>query len=418
MKKLHRPIYAATAIAMAMTLAGCGSAEGSSDPTGGSGMDAPQLDPGAFPTTAQPESGPVADETEGRKVEGIRMAQYVSLPAEIDASLVEQNFVTALDGTDTSLTEAMYISDDGARAVAEKGLVAGYTTSGNVTTMIPDPDGGPEIVNPDMRTVSHGVFRFTDAAAATAGAQAMHAAMLEPYEPVGPGEIGQISVMPNSLVVHRSEEEFGVLKDTLQAITVHGNYVISTQADAPAEHAEWNAKAVANALAVQEPLIDQFEPTPLDKIDELPADPTGLLRYTIPEPEDTKYPQPDVMVLGARGYEHESAGSTNNIEELAEANFVAAALDRTTVMRTASNDDAKTLAALTLDEYKTDGYTVTDSPAGLPEVPCYLSEEVSGDYIECVLTRGPFVAIASSQNDATEAHQLAAAQYMILGDAR
>ncbi len=157
-----------------------------------------------------------------------------------------------------------------------------------------------------------------------------------------------IDVLPNTKVtVHDIPD---LKKVDVNALTVHGDYIIYTWASAPTDQKDWTAKSVAKALQLQEPLLDKFPATPKDKTKELKIDQNDLLIYAVPNKEGDARQTSQMAVYGPRGMAHRSTNPQLTYEVLTGAGVEHAASYNTSVYRAASADDAITVLDAFVDD--------------------------------------------------------------------
>lgn len=273
-----------TFAALAVVMAGCGHT------TAGEAHPVPQppstsvntalLDPGQYPTTPSPPLGAAGSTETGRRVEGRRMAAYVTGPWQADAGLV--------DPESNSPATVIENFDQFARVVWTPIAGGAYALPFVVGFMSERQARGPE---PRM-SLRNAVLRFADATTATTAAQGMHArAMAMPREPTAtpivtePERAVPIPGHPDAAASLLTFQEGAQTERELTALTAHGPYVL-VQVVRCATGTDCQAPLVARTLDLQIPLIDTFAPTPADQFAALPADPTGLVARTLPLPPD------------------------------------------------------------------------------------------------------------------------------------
>ena len=394
----------AAALMAGLLLAGC-SAE--AEPTGASGGDAPTtanvdkaaLDTGDYPTTPAPPYG-YADPASAGSIEGQRLSEFTTLPYEIDADLTDVKMPTGplKDGGAVS----MLISGNASQVTLDNGMMTGFSTVAST----PGRD--------NSRSVLHAVLRFGDNAAATAAAEGIYQGLLTEDSGMGLPVPENIDVLPNTKVtVHDIPD---LKKVDVNALTVHGDYIIYTWASAPTDQKDWTAKSVAKALQLQEPLLDKFPATPKDKTKELKIDQNDLLIYAVPNKEGDARQTSQMAVYGPRGMAHRSTNPQLTYEVLTGAGVEHAASYNTSVYRAASADDAITVLDAFVDDLTAAGFAAAPAPAGLPDAKCLAKDTTSGEENYCYVVNGRYMGEAGGL-DKKDVDQQIAAQYLILEQA-
>ncbi|MCH9728977.1 MAG: hypothetical protein K0U84_04730, partial [Actinomycetia bacterium] len=187
---------------------------------------------------------------------------------------------------------------------------------------------------------------------------------------------------------------------------LRGQVVLSTSS------AQDAAAVVTDTLAQQIPLIDTFEPTPVDKLAELPRDPDGLLARTqLPPPDQTNLVND--RYYGPRGQLAFDSQPAVTQELFAATGTDLVAQSGTQVYRTRDSDAATKLLEGFSKDAVSRGFTPADSPAGLPDAQCKRSLVEPNSALParfyCLLTADRYLIEAQSRQ--LEAlHQLISAQ--------
>ncbi|SEB33522.1 hypothetical protein SAMN04490239_0750 [Rhodococcus koreensis] len=395
---------AAGAVAAGVLLAGCGSSEaavgGDTAPT--AGVDRAALNTGDFPTTPQPPYG-TADPDKTVAIESQRMAEFTTLPFEVDPEITE-SFGSSKPVTDPKVLKDSF-SEPGAAIVGES-LVAGYMTSAKT------PSG--------EREFSQIVLRLTDDAAAASAAERIHTSLVTTDNGgVGAQTAEKIDILPNSFVSSRESADFTTKKPvvTVKGFTAHGNYLLYSSARVPGTEKDSTARTIAKALELQEPLIDQFPATPVDQIKDIKMDQDDVLIYTVGRPDGALATQ-EMAVYGPRGISQlandQFADASRLYKVLDDTNTDRVAVYDSYVYRSESPESAqKLLDGLVTANLDQEGWTKAPSPAGLPNAQC----TTNGTSDACWVAGGRYVG-QSTSGTKTDVDQRISAQYLILDGAK
>lgn len=411
-----------TAIAAAtLLLTGCGSStdgapapakSGGDTPTtadsSGDGVDSPlgstpgTIDTGSYRTTPLPPFGPIGDPFLGRSVEGQRMAEFVTLPGEIDPALVGGNgsaTYVVKNGDSLRVLTGKPVAD----AAQADGALAGFSTSRSTA----ESAGQKQLV--------HAVMRFPDAGAAAKAAVDMNTAMQTvPDEWGSPlATPGKIDILPDTQVsTNVNGNDF-----SSSSFTAHNEYVIYTWASAPQTEKDWTAQVTAKALQLQAPLIEKFPATPPEKYGELPVDVDGVLRLTVPKGGETRYTG-DMAVYGPRGAAHTATDPAGALDYFDKTGMTNMSSDQTALYKTRDADSARELAGDFVKEVEvTMKMKKSTGPAGVPDAGCWALQSSRKQQFYCLVQVDKYLGEIQSQDEIT-AHQLASAQHKILSAAK
>lgn len=367
------------------------------------------LDPGNYPRKPRPPLGTVANENAGRRLEAVRMANAVVGPWEVDPALIsvrgEQAPTTVLPtlGSLSVLVFGAALAADAAR----HDFLLGFT-SGRAS--VPPPAGQPAPRN-KPKILDNAVLRFASPADAAAAAAAMAGANLA--RPRADGHRARRLIIPG----HSSTvANVAAVKQGFEAVafTAHGPYVLYQFAGSK-ESADVVADLVGKTVELQGPLIDHFQPTPPDRLADLPADPTGLLARTVPTTD------PDInraAVYQPCAALHFMADPAAAEKMYADAGIQHVSVDRTTVLEaidpTGAASAAQWLVRVDVPylRYKTaDGIV-----SGLPSARCF--DRGSGQALAdlrwlCIASVDRY-AIKTTASQELDAHQIIASQYLML----
>src|SRR5882757_7561684 len=257
-----------TGISAAM-LAGCGNNVAIGPPPATSSkpqaVDVSTLDTGKYLTLPR-KLGQVASEDEGRMAEAIRMAEAVADPLDVDPALVK---LTALNPLTTPADVATTISGTGEAIVtpvlAKYGMIAGHLLVASNTEL---NTSGTQTPDQDLKSVIITLLRFPDATAAKNAAVEMDAvdfAFNRDNVPV------PITKYPAAHGHWRPNAP------SMASTLAHDVFVIHLLVANPTPNLETLTGMVEQTFDLEIPMIDHFEPTPVDRIAKLPKDPEGLI---------------------------------------------------------------------------------------------------------------------------------------------
>lgn len=407
---MQRSARRALAIALsAATLgAGCG------DPVAGSasrdpddtdtGVTVALINPGNYPTQPRPPLGVAGTAYRGGLIESRRLAEYLTMPFQVDAELIKQGSGPAGLGVIKNAGATFKAFPPPMPKGADHNFVAGFT----VTADTPGGTGRRSLENTVMRFASP-----QDAAAAVAD-MADHAARVTPSFGTATFDTTPIAIPghPDTRAVTYEYENLG--SHTVIALSAHGPYVLG-QTTISKDGVEDAVALVVDALAQQRPLIDTFKPTPIDKLAELPLDPEGLLARTqLPPPGKTS------VSFGLYGPHGKLAFSSN--PPVTQALFAETGTDLiarsgTTVHRTRDSAAAAALQEGFSQSVTDQGLISADSPAGLPDAECRRTPQKVGSMLPIIfycLLRADRYLIEAQSGQLEALHQLISAQYLML----
>jgi hypothetical protein len=280
-----RAARAALAVAGVIALAGCattvtGKAMRAPDAADSDGAVVALMNTGPYPTAAGHPFGAVGpDDVAGRGLlEAQRMAEFVVGPWEVDAAIrarpdILNTSVTGPVSTAELLTQNQVLPDPMPAVAAAHNFIAGFST-----LRVSPKEAG------QYRGLQNVVLRFADPAAAAAAAAEM-ADKNPPPPGAPPGAPVQLVGYPEA-IAKAYDLPFGI--KAVQSFTAHGPFVLFQSAQAADALLGTTPRLLAeSALQWQLQRIDQFTPTPLDKLADLPLDPTGqLLAHTLWAPDN------------------------------------------------------------------------------------------------------------------------------------
>ncbi len=368
----------------------------------GNDINVALLDPGNYPTKPRPPLGTAGTAPRGGILESHRMADYVTLPFQVNRELSVQSVLGT--GIIQNAAATIRAFDPPIPDGADHHFVAGFTASGKT------PGGGLRL------SLQNTVLRYASPADADAAVTDMtnHAARITPKffdtavdtTPVGiPGR-------PDTRAVTFGYQLTGAHE--VIAFTAHGPYLLG-QVVISATDVDEAVKLVADTLAQQQPLIDTFDATPLDKLADLPVDPDGLLARTeLPPPEQ------QVVSLGLYGAHGMLAFDSDplNTESLFDKTAMdVAARSGTQIYRTRDGAAARQLLEGFDASMAKQGWPPAGGITGLPDARCRRSPSANSSVVPtvfyCLLPVDRYLVEASTgQEEAL--HQLVSAQYLML----
>lgn len=387
-----------------LVLAGCsttvpGSAVLTTMPAPATEVDLHLLDPGNYPTKPRATLGTASDTGRGALLEAARLADYVVGPWRLDPVLIHD--VKA--GVGPSTFDEIF-GTPATEAAQRHALLAVFTTA-RVST-------APKSNAVELNTkLTNAVLRFPSPADAQAAAAELVSitATHNPY--------GTASYHPNPIQIprHPTTSALAQFWDDIdywqvEAFTVHGPYVLAqyTKSKGGADAA---TERIAATLDLQEPLIDQFTPTPVDKLSELPLDPDGLLAHTLPPAGD------DGLAVGPVAQLHFDNDPIRSQALFHDAHLDQVSHGRTQVYRTADAAAAKKIVDAFASKVGMGFEAMVYAPGikGMPGSKCLMREGVlSTDQIHyCVAAADRYVVEVSATQE-LEAHQVVSAQYLML----
>lgn len=367
------------------------------------GVELELLNTGNYPTAPLPPFGNAGTPRLGANAEAARLAAFVVLPTEVEPALVNGmtrgTSMPDADAVDTLLPVPSSLEPNPMVEIARaNGFVTGYSSTRSLTE-----------TGPDRLGLENAVLVFPDDAAAKTAATEMAVA----YPPTWP----DIPTTPMPIPDHPDALAFGDdfgSGPQVKSFTPLGRYVLYQRAGAATGEAA--AQLIAATLAQQIPLIDQFTPTDPAKLVDLPRDPTGVLARTLP---DENY-----LDTGS-GRAFEGAAWLHNTDDplaseqlYADVGLVGVGLSDLSVVYQATDDDAGSVlrdGQIRIYEEDPEMQPAAAIP-GMPNVDCLTDTnpiDPTLDRTVCVGAAGKYAfVIISSQ--AAAAHQMAAAQYLML----
>jgi hypothetical protein len=370
-------------------------------------IDPAALDTGDYPTTPAAPFGLATLDTL-LDVETQRLAEFVTVPFEVDPELTDVKNPTMVLRTPSNL--AAVLNEGVAQIASDNTMLYGYVT----TAAVPKPSP-----NDSTRSLVNAVIRFGTTEAAAAAARQMHDNLTTVDSGSGLETPASIDVLPDTLV-STQRTDFSGPEVAVNAFTAHGTYVLYTYAKSPEAQKDWTATAVAKALSLQAPLIDRFPGTPTreqnggERPDYPLMDQDKILIYAIPEADPQAQGGDDMAVYGPRGMAHRSSNPPLTYKVLTETGSEHNASYKTTVYRADDEAGAQRILNEFVDDQLSNGYTEAPTPQGLPTARCVSRETSQGPQEHCMVANGRYVGEASGLDNKTDVDQRISAQYLIL----
>jgi hypothetical protein len=396
----------AGAAVLAGMLAGCGSTVAGvavKAPEGADGVNVALLDTGNYATHAGHPFGTAGDPESGALLDAQRMAAFVIGPWQVDAALLTPTRGTRVIFKANGLKNS--IGPDALDVAAAHGFIEGFSS----TRRQPGPKA--------EKSLSNLIMRFPDPDSAAMAAKEMATKAL-------PGDFPRRSAsLPRHPEAVASIYDFPDISHcdacggfAMDAYTAHGPYVLWQYATTK-QGPEVAGELIAMTLDLQAPRIDEFVPTDVTKLPDLPIDPTGqLLARTLP-PRGRNAP-PEGGVWQPLAWLHFDGDPIKTREEFTAAGVEAVATRGATVVYQAKNDNR---AARLGDQTARDvgagarGKSTT-APLGLPTATCIDGgprAPITTFRFACVARANRYVFAAESEQE-KDAKQQISAQYRIL----
>lgn len=340
--------------------------------------------------------------TDGRVLEGIRMAGAIVYPHDLDRTLIH-DWGSEVISTPAVAAEARAVSNVNLPTLERHGLVTGFDVTEGDAAFGTDGAAGTRIF----------LMRFPDAAVAQQAAldlQQTDFAVSPDNRPL------DVPGYPDAHAHWRP----GV--PTMSALYARDQLVVSIFVQQSQPNEQQLVNRVADILDAQAPLIDDFVATPVEEIDQLPRDPDDMLRRTLlPGPPDQTVPISDTdyaswagpAVVRFRPLDDpplQAAWDDGGVDAVGYAR-------PTMVFRFRDADSADTFAQ-TWQDGQRPGVEAIDPPTGLSQARCVerpASADQSG-LARCFVTNDRYGAFLTDENP-DRARQLAAAQYALLENA-
>jgi hypothetical protein len=397
---VRRAARTGAVLAAALMIAACGATtdDAASSTTQPTPAPAPivspdALDVGDYPTAPRPALGVAGSAPAGIVADAQHMADFVVGAWDVDPAMVAPYLSSTYLVTAPSAIEQLGPTQIAAAAERHR-MVGGFVSARQA---------------PDKSILVNGVLRFPDPSAATAAAGEMNeAGAQQPIQGATPAPTA-IPRNPDAAASTYPFTPHGTDRawTAIRSFTPHGPYVLMQVAQS-IDGLEPAANMVAKALDLQLPLIDQFTPTPIDALADVPLDPTGLLVRTIPA-EVGAAPATKNAAYNARGAVHFQSNPVGSTTLFEDAGVTVVAMGETNVYQAKDAPSATLVANSFGKEVSVDGVTAADPVPALPGSRCLQFPQ--GFY--CVASADRY-AIEVQADQLRDAHQQVAAQYVML----
>lgn len=397
-------VRAAAAAALAVSVlvsAGCGSESHATDEKS---VDLSKLDTGKYPTKPQ-EYAPKDKALAARQTEALRLGSAMPLPMEIDPALTHgmQGFHPFTGVESFEGDPFLIVLNNTDFAANTPGLVAGFAAAAQS--------------NDDWNisySLRDAVMIFDSDDAASAAATALARSGFARTESTDPAEPAHSEQYPSAQVIWLPKNQ------VLASFYATGKFVIVTIAR-NTENAELKVSdqpglvALSDkATAVTADRLKTFQPTPKDKLAELPLDPQGLLRLTLPVPSGDVIAYAFNGTLDKHGALQMVGDSAKSQSRLDQAGVDYLTYGAAQLVRT--RDAAAAMKYLQERPRKKFERRI-DSPPGLPDAECFKVRTPNTDSFgyHCYFALGRYSveALSAQQQDA---YQRISAQYAMLAN--
>ncbi len=360
------------------------------------------LDPGDLLTTPRPALGTAGDRAAGALLEARRMAEFVVLPFEVDATL---NGVPPVPNGPVVSPESLgmtFLNSLIPPAVRPHDFVTGFQSSAGTRPA-------------SLTRVTNVVLRFAGPDNAAAAARDMGEATLQNPIVVNPSPEKQWRAVPREdrpeLLLYQSDSDGWT---SVRAFTAHGPYVLAQLTQH--KSAEDAITLALSTVDKQRPALDRFVPTAVDQLAALPADPTGLIARSPVIPEG-----PRAHASGVYGPHAALNFMDDPVRDqplFDEVGLQWMLLSMANVYQTRDATGAGQLADGFVAQVSDRKFTRAQPIAGMPTARCLTSPKddptiLNGPLTYCVAPVEEYLIEVTSPQPA-DAHQLVAAQYLML----
>ncbi|NKY56853.1 DUF7373 family lipoprotein [Nocardia flavorosea] len=358
------------------------------------------LNVGNYPTEPI-EYGTAGDEETARYRESQRLGDYVAIPFEADPAFAQRETMgggpVVMDRRDM---DSLVISDTFDEVAAD--LIAGWVHTWETEGVAGEPN--------TTQDLSIAVLMFPDAPTAETVATGLEH---DDFTFTTDNRPVQLPNYPQAKAHWRP----GIA--SLGSWTSYDRYVVFIKYEDFTEKAGLPTmiQKTESLLAVQTPLLDQFEPTRADQLPNIQLDPDGVLALSLPRSDQEIAAFGPSVVFHGRGALSELSGLTS-LDFLDEGQVTEIALAETVVMRSKSATGAEAL----WETLRPESVASTDveplaSPAGIEDgkVECFTrkTEQYETQSNFCILQTGRYFAqIEGAQ--VQDLHQKTAAQYALI----
>ena len=360
-------------------------------------VDVSLLDTGNYPTRPAAPIGAAGTPEKGAITEGVRMAEHVVGPWEVDAKLTQGVRPTTVYQSPASLQQLLLERD--AAVAGRHNFVTGFSSARRT--------------EPDRVSLVNAVLRFPDPQSAAAAVTEFGEVALQPNDDL---PTAQPVPVPNHPGTRASTFETTPPGSTapetsVSAYTAQGPFVLHQFADTP-DGVGPAVDMIAKTLDKQIPAIDAFVPTPVSELAGLPVDDGGLLARTIPESGDA-IPAGANQVYRPDAALHFQSSPVTSAQLFADTGMDLWARGKASVYRVRDGEAAaKTFEQFVSEAQDSGGKPVAPVP-NMPDSHCTQHDEPLSTYVVCFAAVDRYLIEAGSAQIA-DAHQLTAAQYAML----
>lgn len=363
------------------------------------GVDVALLDTGNYPRTPQPPLGAAGTPLKGLLLDAARMASHVVGPWEIDTRLTEGGRPNGILAEAGAMRQ---IVGNEAAAAGKHNFINGFVSSRRS--------------EPEQISMVNAVLRFADPQGAAAAAAEFAAFTVTPEANPG-GPPGQPVPVPNhdgtlATTFTRNLTSAGRPMTSLSTYTAHGPYVLALEAGSY-EGPDAAMALIVKGLDMQKPAIDRFKPTDPAAFPTLPQDPTGLLARTVPQSPDNVNINTN-LVYDQHAALHFQSSPLTAAKLFAGTGMQAWASSKTSVYEARDAAAAIRLVEQFSPELQLGGAEPADGVPHMPDSRCFRTPIPPTSFVFVCYATADRYAIETHAPQLLDAHQQAAAQYVIL----
>jgi hypothetical protein len=393
-------VLSAVIVITALSVQGCSPGISGHPQPGLTAVDITKLRTGSFLTQPTAYAAKYSDNTHFRMIESRRMLGYLVHPFDVDP--------------DDSAPATVKLISSGADMTSADGIPAAFAPIGQTFNVL----AGAYIsrTNGNLRSrkkVIAGLLRFPTEDAARQAADQFGAIENDTNPGRHPLTIG------NHPDAHASSGDDAAAT----AFIAHGPYVILASTRIPTPDQAALTQLTGRTIDLQFAKMEKLQPTPLDDLLDMAADPAGLMRRAAPRAKDYSDPFFDTDDFGILDPEAELHYERNpvDVRNAFREDGVDAVARRTGVLyRTRDLAAAFRLQNTLTETGRNDD--LLDSPPGLPDAKCVRLDlqDLNRSYDAfCVVVYGRYAAMVVDRFPAgrprpTALYERAAAQYAIL----
>lgn len=390
------------AVLVVGVVAGCAADVPGHAGPGMTAVDPNSLNIGPYPSAPQDYSLDGLDKDDVFRIESRRMLGYLVLPYDVDSDISHLVDTRLVEATSTNFDDGLLgvLPGQYLPVVERNNFIAGvYTQRSNDSLR-------------SIKNLAIALLRFpSDAAARSAAAELDRAT--DEFKP------GRHPVAIDGYPDIRASSD----NDKKGYVFVaRGPFVLLSMITMPGPDPKALATQFKKMLDLQLPKLDSLVPTPVDDILDLPLNPDGIMRRTLPAGKETRDYSRDkyIGIYDGLGQLHFERNGLDLKRTLQEAGTDLVAQNQSTLFRTrdlaASFRLQNALAQLGKDD------EALSSPPGLADARCLKMDEtepIFNNKFLCILVHDRYVAVLGSQGQGLgkfdpALYQATAAQYSIL----